>query len=280
MSVYFIQALTGGPIKIGVTTGPIRGRLSTLQTASPVPLVVLRETEGDYEAERDLHMALAAHRLSGEWFADHPDVRAAMIAAPALVQRPRRRRRAAPRAPQPPPVNRFLAAERAVMPRVAEAAAYFKGIPLPRAEFVEWAQNDVWWADNSGRYLGSGLSWSAALLGCPCCVEGPEFLWLGVWAFQGARERCGPLGMRVAGHLAGHFVRALGMPHGNVRNIMPVDADIEKATDWREVVEKWAKASTAITERFHVGRRIHPKRTWCYDAGCPIKAPADSVVFP
>jgi hypothetical protein len=64
---YFIQAVTGGPIKIGKTTDP-KGRLKTMQTAIPQQLAVIGLLIGDHEAS--LHEKFAGFRLSGEWFKD------------------------------------------------------------------------------------------------------------------------------------------------------------------------------------------------------------------
>ncbi len=75
--VYFLQALDGGPIKIGVSNNP-EGRLASLQTGSPVKLRILGTAAGDQRREARLHRKLAAHRLHGEWFADAPEVMAAI----------------------------------------------------------------------------------------------------------------------------------------------------------------------------------------------------------
>lgn len=72
--VYFIQSEHGGPIKIG-TTENVAQRLRNLQTGSPTRLVVLGVLAGGQSVEQILHLDLAAHRLEGEWFADHPLVR-------------------------------------------------------------------------------------------------------------------------------------------------------------------------------------------------------------
>jgi len=73
MSVYFIQAGDGGPIKIGVTTD-VQDRLSTLQIGSALPLVLLLEVWGGIEQERGYHETFAEHRMRGEWFAPHEDL--------------------------------------------------------------------------------------------------------------------------------------------------------------------------------------------------------------
>jgi hypothetical protein len=67
MSVYFIQAEDGGPIKIGVATD-VDKRLAGLQTSHHRTLVVRRVLEGSVELERELHERFASARLVGEWF--------------------------------------------------------------------------------------------------------------------------------------------------------------------------------------------------------------------
>ena len=75
-SVYFIQPVDGGPIKIGIAAH-VLGRLSGLQTGSPVELRVLGVIPGvrqSYEAE--LHERFAATRRHGEWFEPTPELMA------------------------------------------------------------------------------------------------------------------------------------------------------------------------------------------------------------
>lgn len=69
--VYFIQALEGGPIKIGYTSSKsAKNRLANLQTAHAQKLVVLATTERHEEA--DLHERFKSLRLAGEWFKPAP----------------------------------------------------------------------------------------------------------------------------------------------------------------------------------------------------------------
>jgi len=65
---YFIQAESGGPIKIGRAGTPAgaRSRRDALQTASPHRLVIRRVIAGDHELF--FHSHFAAHRIRGEWF--------------------------------------------------------------------------------------------------------------------------------------------------------------------------------------------------------------------
>ena len=73
--IYFIQAVSGGPIKIGYAKN-IWSRLGGLQTSHPEKLTVLGYIEGDLETERSLHDRFAESRLSGEWFTDTCRIRA------------------------------------------------------------------------------------------------------------------------------------------------------------------------------------------------------------
>lgn len=67
-SVYFIRADGPGLIKIGVA-GSVQHRLSTLQTASPVPLTLIAVIPGvGQPVESELHERFAEDRVRGEWF--------------------------------------------------------------------------------------------------------------------------------------------------------------------------------------------------------------------
>lgn len=67
--VYFVQAESGGPVKIGVSRKPAK-RLAALQTASYDPLrilgILLSGRDGWSEAA--MHERFKADRLHGEWF--------------------------------------------------------------------------------------------------------------------------------------------------------------------------------------------------------------------
>lgn len=71
VKTYFIQAESGGPVKIGKAKDPAR-RLKELQTSHYDRLRILATIEGD--CERELHRQLKQHRMTGEWFAPHSDV--------------------------------------------------------------------------------------------------------------------------------------------------------------------------------------------------------------
>ena len=69
--VYFIHAADHGKIKIGTSKNPLK-RMADLQAACG-PLATLKllgSIDGSYAVERLLHERFAAHRVSGEWFAD------------------------------------------------------------------------------------------------------------------------------------------------------------------------------------------------------------------
>jgi hypothetical protein len=65
--VYFIQAESGGPIKIGHSDDPTL-RLKSLQTAHPYRLVLLLSVPASTGTEAALHKRFATYRLRGEWF--------------------------------------------------------------------------------------------------------------------------------------------------------------------------------------------------------------------
>jgi hypothetical protein len=77
--LYFAQAVSGGPIKIGIAEDPDRRRRE-LQGANPERLVILAVAPGRLGEEWKLHRDLAAFRVSGEWFTDCEEVRAAIDA--------------------------------------------------------------------------------------------------------------------------------------------------------------------------------------------------------
>lgn len=75
--IYAIQAVNGGPIKLGLSVHPDKRR-STLQGAHYEPLRLLAVLPGTVAQERELHKELADDRLRGEWFKDTPRVRKAI----------------------------------------------------------------------------------------------------------------------------------------------------------------------------------------------------------
>lgn len=67
-SVYFIQPVDGGLVKIGVSNSP-ESRLSNLQCGSPVELRIVKTIpDVPRSLERKLHEKFAQHRRRGEWF--------------------------------------------------------------------------------------------------------------------------------------------------------------------------------------------------------------------
>jgi hypothetical protein len=64
--VYFIRAASGA-IKIGRSLNP-KGRMTTLRTASPVPLELVAAFRTHPRTETFLHARFAKSRLHGEWF--------------------------------------------------------------------------------------------------------------------------------------------------------------------------------------------------------------------
>lgn len=65
--VYFIQAGTDGPVKIGVTSN-IMKRMDALQVGHHEQLILLGSVAGGYEVEKHWHTRWSAHHIRGEWF--------------------------------------------------------------------------------------------------------------------------------------------------------------------------------------------------------------------
>jgi hypothetical protein len=73
--VYFIQAVHGGPVKIGFTARGASGRLSEHQGGSPYRLIVIHQMQGTMRTERELHVRFKDSLVSGrEWFAPTPEL--------------------------------------------------------------------------------------------------------------------------------------------------------------------------------------------------------------
>lgn len=83
--IYFVQAESGGPIKIGFAAD-VFARLADLQSASPLTLRLLAGQSAEFWQEKRLHERHKAHRLHGEWFAPHDDVLRDVAAAKAGPQ--------------------------------------------------------------------------------------------------------------------------------------------------------------------------------------------------
>lgn len=71
--VYAIQAVKGGPVKIGHSADP-EARLGQLQTAHHSELKVVLAFPASPRIERELHLKLRDHLVRGEWYADCADV--------------------------------------------------------------------------------------------------------------------------------------------------------------------------------------------------------------
>ena len=63
--IYFIRS--GEYVKIGRAVD-IEVRMAQLQTAHPVPLVLIATMEGGVDVEKALHFRFESKRTSGEWF--------------------------------------------------------------------------------------------------------------------------------------------------------------------------------------------------------------------
>lgn len=72
LKVYFIGA-DEGPVKIGISADP-KGRLATLNTASPVRLSILALCDGSADLECEYHSRFSGCRINGEWFERTPEL--------------------------------------------------------------------------------------------------------------------------------------------------------------------------------------------------------------
>ena len=69
-SVYFL--LCRGHIKVGITSGELRRRLTQLRGGNPFPITLVAHKRMTYaeaiDAERRAHLAMEGRHASGEWF--------------------------------------------------------------------------------------------------------------------------------------------------------------------------------------------------------------------
>jgi hypothetical protein len=77
--LYFILNPMVGIIKIGIARDVMQ-RLNSLEMGGGVSLELLRVVPGAEHYERDLHLALDAYRLRGEWFAPSEEMMALIVA--------------------------------------------------------------------------------------------------------------------------------------------------------------------------------------------------------
>jgi len=75
--IYAIRNKETSHIKIGFTTS-VRKRYASLQTGNHAHLELLGKRRGTREREGALHNRLTRFRISGEWYQDCEDVRAAL----------------------------------------------------------------------------------------------------------------------------------------------------------------------------------------------------------
>lgn len=66
--LYACQSGENGPVKIGYTTVAAASRVTALQQSSPWKLFLLAEWSGHPQEELAHHIALADHRIRGEWY--------------------------------------------------------------------------------------------------------------------------------------------------------------------------------------------------------------------
>ncbi len=71
--VYVIQRPSANEVKIGISSDP-ESRLAGLRSASGSPLILVAVLDGGRSRELELHEQFAAHRKSGEWFHEAPEI--------------------------------------------------------------------------------------------------------------------------------------------------------------------------------------------------------------
>jgi len=71
--VYFVEAGTGGPIKIGWTQDVDR-RIAELQTANAHKLILMGTIPGTLEDETAVHARFSHLRMEAEWFRNSPEI--------------------------------------------------------------------------------------------------------------------------------------------------------------------------------------------------------------
>lgn len=71
--IYFVQGISGGPIKIGWSKW-VHQRLQDMQIGSPVPLKILATIPGSQPEERRVHKRFKGIRIRGEWFDPSPEL--------------------------------------------------------------------------------------------------------------------------------------------------------------------------------------------------------------
>ncbi len=74
-SIYFIQAVTGGPIKIGFSAQHPESRLYSLQVGNPEELQIIATMSGTKNFEKEVHRRFYKHHIRGEWFRDDPEIK-------------------------------------------------------------------------------------------------------------------------------------------------------------------------------------------------------------
>ncbi len=93
--VYFVEAVGLDVVKIGFARD-IGERLRKIAVGCPAPLRLLGTMPGGPAKERDLHVALHASHVHGEWFRRGPDLEKILESVeppPDLPKRPLRRSR-------------------------------------------------------------------------------------------------------------------------------------------------------------------------------------------
>lgn len=73
MTVYFLQDITDGSVKIGCTQDLVL-RTKTLENKLKCKLMLLRAVQGNFKTEKWIHSYFFDLKLTGEWFRFSPDM--------------------------------------------------------------------------------------------------------------------------------------------------------------------------------------------------------------
>lgn len=82
--VYLIGSPASRLVKIGLSNNPAE-RLADLQVGSPVPLMILWQTQGGQGLESALHRYFRSYRAHGEWFDFGAESATALVATAAVL---------------------------------------------------------------------------------------------------------------------------------------------------------------------------------------------------
>ena len=84
--IYFVQAGTDGPIKIGHAKD-VAVRIANIQSSAHEQLIVLTVMDGGVTDEKILHRRFVRHNIRGEWFAPDEELTAFIRSLPVVAVR-------------------------------------------------------------------------------------------------------------------------------------------------------------------------------------------------